>query len=109
MFERASESNTTVAHIMGLRPKNDPPSYNELLWWGAYREYIPGKNERFDIFEARLLGVHTGKDPKLVKMNWFNPIYDPDIREELLTDEYREKVVANKKAYEEECRKSSNK
>ena len=109
MFEQAEQFNTTLAHVMGLRPKEDAPSYNELKWWASYRSYLPAYGERIDILEARLLGVHTGKDPKLVKMNWFNPIYDPDVIEELITPEHKELAKANKEAYEEECRKSSSK
>lgn len=81
----AEQQGTTLAYIMGLRPKSDPPSYNELLWWAAWRSYIPN-------VAARVSGMTIDK--------FFDPVMDPDMYEEIKPSQ--EEIDKNRAAYEEE-------
>ena len=76
---------------MGLRPKDAPPSYNELLWWSAWRSYIPTLRDRIDNLQYCFAGS---------KVNYFNPIYDKDLEEELMPSQ--EEIDKTKAAYEKE-------
>ena len=64
--------------MLGLAPKEAPPTSNEIEWVSAYHSIVPMENARFSIFEARLLGMHCGKSPNSVMFDPWSPMNDPD-------------------------------
>jgi hypothetical protein len=80
----AHQQRISVSTLLGLRPREDVPSYNEILWWAAYRSLAPLEGEMMDI----QLQASTGS-----KINWFDPWED----DEFLDKEVQEIREANAK------------
>jgi len=53
-------------------------SFNEMQWWQAYACCRPLEPDRTDMLEARIVGAWCGKDPNVLKMDWFSMENDPE-------------------------------
>ena len=73
-----------------MRPIDEPMSHHELLWWQAYASLRPLQPNREDIAEARIVGVMSGKSPKEVKIDWFDPELDPELKRKRVQEDLEE-------------------
>jgi hypothetical protein len=82
LFELAQQQKENVSCVMGLSPRNENMSYNEILWWRAFSCIRPLEGRRIDLLEARTISIHAGKSPRQTLIDWFDKENDPDWRRE---------------------------
>jgi hypothetical protein len=76
----------TIAHLLGLRDKDSPPSVNELAWWQSYRAIVSSDALAQRSFNARIIALHAGKRPAAVIDDPWDKLRDPDFLDSELED-----------------------